>query len=249
MLVDTTRCIGCRACVRACERTNDQPVDPGGDRPGPWTRQDATWQRWTAVNPEGTPGSVPVHVKRQCLHCLEPACASVCPVGALHRTELGPVAYRPERCIGCRYCMVACPFNVPKFEWSSGLTPVIGKCQFCLQARLLRGQDPACAESCPTGALKFGTRADLLFEGHARIRARPERYHPSVYGEIEAGGTGWLYLADRPFGDLGFREDLRDGPLPGLTWAVISRIPMVAAALAGLFGLVAAGLTRGERPK
>jgi hypothetical protein len=145
--------------------------------------------------------------------------------------------------------MVACPFDVPKFQWDSGLVPVIGKCQFCLQDRLLNGQGPACVEACPTGTLKFGTREEMLFDAHVRIRARPERYHPAVYGEEEAGGTCWLYLADRPFGRLGFRTDLEKGPLPSLTWMVISRLPTVAAALAVLFGVVAGGLKNGERKK
>ncbi len=248
MLVDTTRCIGCRACVRACGRANRLTAAPGpADDPGPGLRQATAWNRWTTVNREGPDDGPPVFVKRQCLHCLEPACASVCPVGALHQTDLGPVIYRAERCIGCRYCMVACPFDVPRFEWDNGLTPVISKCQFCFQDRLLQGLQPACAEACPTGALKFGSRADLLFEAHARIHARPERYHPDVYGEDEAGGTTWLYLSATPFDRLGFRTDLERGPLPSLTWMVIARIPAVAGTLAVLFGLLATGLKREER--
>ncbi|MEK7475065.1 MAG: 4Fe-4S dicluster domain-containing protein [Candidatus Coatesbacteria bacterium] len=250
MLVDTTRCIGCRSCVRACERANRLPVDEAvSDRPGPGPRLETAWNRWTTVNTEAEPGAggmPPVFVKRQCMHCLEPACVSVCPVGAMYQTELGPVIYRAERCFGCRYCMISCPFDVPKFQWDSGLVPVIGKCQFCFQDRLLSGLSPACAEACPTGALKFGTREQTLFDAHARIRARPDRYHARVFGEEEAGGTCWLYLSDRPFDRLGFRKDLDRGSLPSLTWMVISRIPTVAAALAILFGVVAGGLKREE---
>ncbi len=142
--------------------------------------------------------------------------------------------------------MVACPFDIPKFDWGSGLTPVIGKCQFCAQERLFNGLPPACVEACPTGALKFGKRVSLLFEARTRIRARPERYVNHVYGEKEVGGTSWLYLSDVPFGVLGFKEHLPSRPLPSLTWDVVSKIPFVVTALAVLFGMVATTLAKSD---
>ncbi|MBI4249418.1 MAG: 4Fe-4S dicluster domain-containing protein [Elusimicrobia bacterium] len=266
VLVDLTRCIGCRACVRACQSANRLPETEAGalrtagagasqtagtDAPASWPRQELAFDLWTAVNlnkkKDGNGRERSRFVKQQCMHCLEPACVSVCPVAALYKTEAGPVIYRAERCIGCRYCMVACPFDVPRFEWNSGLTPVIGKCQFCAQNRLFRGQGPACAEACPTGALKFGGRNNLLFEAHARINARPETYLPHIYGEHEVGGTSWLYISDIPFEELGFKRDLPKMPLPALTWDVIDKIPAIVAVLASLFAAVSLGLKRGEK--
>lgn len=238
VLVDLTRCISCRACSRACVKANDlEPADTGSDV-SPSHLERLAHDKWSIVNT--VPGaSKPVGVKRQCMHCLEPACVSVCPVGALHQTELGPVIYRADRCIGCRYCMMTCPFEVPRFDWHSGFTPVIGKCQFCAQQRLFKGLAPACADACPTGALKFGKRQALLFEAKARVRANPGKYVDHVYGENEIGGTSWLYLSAVPFERLGFKTHLPDSPIPSYTGEVISRLPVVVAALVGLLGTVA----------
>jgi formate dehydrogenase iron-sulfur subunit len=245
VLVDITRCIGCRACLRGCQRANDlsAPQDLM-DMEHANTRLVPTYQQWTVVNREGG-GTTPFrNVKSQCMHCLEPACVSVCPVAALHQTEQGPIIYRESRCIGCRYCMIACPFEVPRFEWGNGLTPVIGKCQFCAQQRLAKGLPPGCVESCPTGALKFGKRDDLLFEAKSRVRSRPDFYVDHIFGEEEIGGTSWLYISDVPFEQLGFKKNLPKRPLPTLTWDVVSWIPGVAAVLAGLFGTLAVSLSR-----
>lgn len=244
-LVDLTRCIGCRSCMRGCQRANDltAPQDLM-DMDHLKTPLPLTYRQWTVVNIEGGKPSPFRHVKQQCMHCLEPACVSVCPVGALHQTEPGPVIYRESRCIGCRYCMVACPFDVPRFEWNNGLTPVIGKCQFCAQQRLFKGLPPGCVESCPTGALKFGKRDDLLFEAKARLRSRPDVYVDHIFGENEVGGTSWLYLSDVPFDQLGFKKNLPKRPLPTLTWDVVSWIPGIATVLASLFGVLAFSLSR-----
>jgi Fe-S-cluster-containing dehydrogenase component len=239
VLVDLTRCIGCRSCTRACRRQNHLQEDSLLDVPGLDTPMKTTWNEYTVVNAIGGR-----NIKQQCMHCLDPACASACPVAALYKHELGPVLYRPERCIGCRYCMVACPFDVPKFEWNSGLTPVIGKCHFCASERLFRGSPTACVEACPTGALKFGTRSALLAEAHERIHAHPEKYIDRVYGENEAGGTSWLYLSDVSFESLGFKKNLPSSPMPSFTWEVISRLPSIVGALALLFGLVAKSLSK-----
>jgi len=251
VLVDLTRCIGCRSCSRACLNANRLPVTEQDNLLLTQSVETPTFQKWSTVNlqPQNGAGaeSEKRPVKRQCMHCLEPTCVSVCPVGALNQTEAGPVIYRTDRCIGCRYCMIACPFDVPKFEWNNGLTPVIGKCQFCFRERLLKGQLPGCVESCPTGALKFGKRKDLLFEAHARIRANPKKYVASIYGENEVGGTSWLYLSDLPFEKLGFKSNLTADPIPSFTWEVVSRLPMVVAALASLFGVVATTLPKKEK--
>jgi formate dehydrogenase iron-sulfur subunit len=143
-----------------------------------------------------------VFVKRQCMHCVDPACVSACPVGALQKTDEGPVVYDCTRCIGCRYCMVACPFGVPKFEWGEPL-PKIQKCTFCAD-RQAEGLEPACSAACPTGALTFGDRDALIAEAEARIEANPDLYVPHVYGRDEVGGTSWLYLSPVPFEELGF---------------------------------------------
>jgi len=253
VLVDVTRCIGCRACMRACKIANDLPndTDLSVGFPVAWERQELRFDQWTVVNPETGPGTdgidVTRNVKRQCMHCLQPTCVSVCPVGALTKSELGPILYNEDRCIGCRYCIMACPFDVPKYEWHSGLSPVVGKCQFCTRKRLSQGQLPGCVEACPTGALKFGRREALLFEAKARIATHPEKYINHIYGEKEAGGTAWLYMADVPFENLGFKSTMETAPMPPLTWDVLSKIPILAGAMAGLFGTLAWTLNRQEK--
>jgi formate dehydrogenase iron-sulfur subunit len=166
------------------------------------------------------------------MHCLEPACVSVCPVAALQKTVEGPVVYNAQRCIGCRYCMTACPFNVPKYDWRSA-TPLVHKCTMCAD-RLADGEQPACAKACLTGAVKFGQRNALLAEAHQRISDRPNRYLDQVFGEHEVGGTAVLYLADVAFASLGFPVGLPSFPLPAKTWAVMSLVPAVAGGAAAL---------------
>ena len=253
VLVDVTRCIGCRACMRACKNANGLPneEDLSAGFPVSWDRQDLRFDQWTVVNHEtgrnAAGNEVTRNVKSQCMHCLEPTCVSVCPVGALTKSEIGPILYSADRCIGCRYCIMACPFDIPKYEWYSGLSPVVGKCQFCTRNRLSKGQLPGCVEACPTGALKFGRREALLFEAKARIDARPERYINHIYGEKEAGGTAWLYMSDVPFEELGFKSTVETAPMPPLTWDVLSKIPFVAATMAGIFGTLAWSLNRQEK--
>ena len=241
MLVDTTRCVGCRGCQVACKAWNDLKAgktafSATGTNPRYLDANTFTRVLFREVPAPGG-GMKWAFVKRQCMQCLEPACESACPVGALVRTADGAVDYRKDRCIGCRYCIMACPFQVPTYEWSS-TTPFVRKCTFCAD-RQAAGKQPACASTCPTGALVFGEREELLAEAHRRIAAAPERYAPGVYGERTAGGTGMLYLSSVPFDQLGlqdqgFRTDLADVPYgrSGARW--MSGVPWVAATVGGL---------------
>jgi formate dehydrogenase iron-sulfur subunit len=222
LLFDSTRCVGCGACTAACKEQNHLPL-PIEDRTTAYT--------WTVVEQAGG-----AFVRRLCMHCLDPTCVSVCPVGALQKTAEGPVVYDAKRCIGCRYCIMACPFGVPKYQWDSAL-PVVGKCILCAD-RVRAGQPTACASVCPTGATRFGSRDDLVREARHRIEAGPDRYLDHIYGLDEAGGTSVLMLAGVPFEQLGLRTDLPAQPLPLLTWQVLSRIPnFVVLAGAFLFGV------------
>ncbi len=235
-LIDTTKCIGCRGCQVACKQSNGLPADRTGFRPIRTNPPDLTARTWSLVEFHEVTKTrerlVWRFVKRQCMHCLEPACASVCPVAALRKTSEGPVIYDAKRCIGCRYCMTACPFNVPRYQWDSA-APLIGKCTMCA-GRLAVGEQPACAQACLTGAIKFGQREALVAEAHARIAARPDRYVDHVYGEHEVGGTAVLYLSDVPFAAIGFPAALPLYPLPIKTWAVMSLVPAVAGGTAAL---------------
>jgi formate dehydrogenase iron-sulfur subunit len=222
LLIDTTQCIGCDACSAACKEQNGLPL-PIETRTTAYT--------WTTVERHAD-----VNVRRLCMHCLDPTCVSVCPVGALSKSDAGPVVYDAERCIGCRYCIMACPFGVPKYQWDRA-TPVVGKCILCAE-RVGAGQPTACADVCPTGATLFGEREELLREAHARIAAGGGRYVDQVYGEHEAGGTSVLMLAAVPFADLGLPADVPRQSLPMLTWQVLSKVPdYVVVAGAFLFGL------------
>lgn len=210
ILTDTTRCIGCGSCALACKEINGLP-GKSFDKLDAYT--------WTVV--ESRKG---IYVRRQCMHCLDPTCASVCPVGALHKTELGPVVYDPDKCFGCRYCVMACPFDVPKYQWDKQL-PRTQKCIMCYEKRVSKGLQPACTQVCPAGATIFGERDDLLREARRRIQSNPGRYVDRIYGEHEAGGTSVLYLSSVPFEELGFPKETLDSPYPALTWAMISQIP------------------------
>ncbi len=224
MLIDISRCIGCGNCQRSCIATNN--LHPTAENMSKLQAENFTYLQKVELE-----GGKTRYVKRQCMHCLDAACASACPVSALHQTPEGPIAYRPDRCLGCRYCMASCPFNVPTFQWDNGLTPEIRKCMFCI-GRQREGKAPACASNCPSGALKFGTRDALLKEAHARIEAGNGRYVDHVFGEHEAGGTAMLYISDVPFELLGFRTDVTTREVPGYTWDIMSKLPFVVGGLA-----------------
>ncbi|MBN1955064.1 MAG: 4Fe-4S dicluster domain-containing protein [Anaerolineae bacterium] len=240
MLVDLTRCIGCRACQVACKQWNDLPAEETqnwGSYQNPAALSADTWTLVEFTEVDEGDGLQWVFAKRQCMHCLHPACASACPVGAFHQTEQGAVVYDPARCIGCRYCMVVCPFGVPKLEWEEPL-PFVRKCRFCVD-RLEAGLEPACAKACPTDAIVFGNRDDLIAEAEERIRNQPGRYVDHVYGKDELGGTSWLYLSAVPFDKLGF-PTLGPEPVTTLsevvaTYGTPSIAVTVAAVLGGLY--------------
>ena len=213
LLYDATVCIGCKQCEQACAEKNKLRYD---DTVAAEERQSD--HKYTAVLTKGDK-----FMRRLCMNCQEPACASVCPVGALRKTAAGPVTYDADRCMGCRYCMVACPFGVPKYEWSKVL-PKVQKCTMCAD-RVAAGQQTACADICPTGATKFGERDDLIQEAQKRIRDNPGKYVDHVYGINEVGGTSVLLLSSVPFEQFGYRTDLSKDPLPILTYRVLSRIP------------------------
>lgn len=224
VLTDTTRCIGCRSCEMACGRAHDLYVpDVRNDKALEHERQTSEKQ-WTVVNRYKTQKGT-VYAKKQCLHCWQPACASACLTNAMFKTRIGPVIWRGDKCMGCRYCMVSCPFNIPKFEYNSS-NPKIQKCILCYD-RILAGRKPACVEACPTDALMFGRKRDLMEIARDRIYNHPDRYHPEVYGENVAGGTGWLYLASVPFDQLGFPTNLGTTPYPEYTREFLYAVPMV----------------------
>jgi Fe-S-cluster-containing dehydrogenase component len=204
MLYDNTLCTGCKACMAACSQANGLPPDTLASG-GLWQMpEDLSARTKNIIKLYKEPGgSGFAFVKRQCMHCLDPACVTGCPFEALVKDRFGAVTWRGSRCIGCRYCEVACPFEVPKFEWDRW-NPRIVKCEFCLEQRLEKDQQPACTAVCPTGAVIFGRRADLLARAKSRIAAAPGRYFEDrVYGEHEAGGTQVLYLSKVPFEAIG----------------------------------------------
>jgi formate dehydrogenase iron-sulfur subunit len=222
LLIDTTLCIGCNSCQAACKEANNLPDNE---------EKTLSPTAYTALQEYDG-----VFVRRMCQHCDDPTCASVCPVGAFTKTELGPVVYDETKCIGCRYCMQACPFQVPRYEWSSN-NPRVRKCILC-HDRLAQGLPTACSEACPTGATKFGDRDELLAEALERINAEPDKYVHKIYGQNEVGGTSIFYLSSVPFEQIGFNTKLQTTPMPQLTWNALSKIPgVVSVGGVMLFGI------------
>ncbi|MEX1128475.1 MAG: 4Fe-4S dicluster domain-containing protein [Vicinamibacterales bacterium] len=241
MLVDTTLCIGCGGCEAACAEANGLPEPPSLDEETLALRRTTDPRAFTVVNRFAVTGAAEPErfVKTQCMHCVEPACATVCPTRALEKTAAGPVIYHGDRCLGCRYCMLSCPFDVPKFEYDKP-APYIRKCTFCA-TRQAQGLVPACAEMCPSGALTFGTRAALLEEARQRIYQNPGKYVPHIYGEREAGGTSWLYISDVPLDQVGLKAGLDQEPYPRRAQTALAAVPMVLTLwppiLMGLYAL------------
>jgi len=224
VLVDLTRCAGCRMCEAACAEANGLPEPDWSDDFSYASQRKTSDHQWSVVNRFDTRAGE-VFVKRQCMHCLKPACAAGCLTKALVKTDDGPVVWNEDRCMGCRYCMISCPFDAPKFEYGSA-NPKIQKCQLCWQ-RLEDGGVPACVENCPNEALTFGKRSELLREAWKRVLDDPDSYHPHVYGEREAGGTSWLYVSPVPFDEVGFRTDLGEEAYPERTRNFLTAVPFV----------------------
>ena len=233
VLTDLELCVGCRRCEWACNDAHGLPNGPlasleSVDASAPCRRTDA--ESFTVVNGfEREGGDGPVFVKSQCMHCVDPACVSACPVKAFQKTGDGPVVYDERLCIGCRYCMVACPFGIPAYEYDAPLTPRVRKCTLCAEERETGAAAPACVSICPQEALTFGKRDDLLALARKKIHDAPERYVNHVYGKEEAGGTSWLYVSPVPFSALGFPIGLSKRSYPELTKGFLSLVPLVHA--------------------
>ena len=230
VLVDTTRCIGCRSCEVACSEANGNFVPDVRNDNALEAVRDTSDKQWTVVNRFNTEKG-PVFVKRQCMHCWQPACAAACLVNAMAKTREGPVTWDGDKCMGCRFCMVSCPFDIPKaeyFEWN----PKIQKCNMCYE-RLQAGMKPACVEACPTDTLMFGPKRQLMEVARHRVYSHPDKYVHHIYGEHEVGGAGWLYLSSVPFNQIGFRTDLGTTPYPEYTKQFLVSVPMI------LFGVPA----------
>lgn len=224
ILHDMTLCEGCQECEYACAEANNNPPPADDDYPDTEIRRELKPDQFTVINAVETSYGE-VYTKQQCMHCAQPACASACLTKAMNKHEEGPVTWEEGKCMGCRYCMVSCPFDMPKFEYDSN-NPKIGKCQMCFE-RLKEGELPACAENCPAEAMIFGKRSDVIKEARRRIIENPGQYVDHIYGEYEAGGTSWLYLSPVPFDELGFKTGLEEKPYPELTKGFLYSVPSI----------------------
>lgn len=227
ILVDTTRCIGCRLCEKACAEVNGLPVPDISESANQTVLESVrhtTDKQYTVTNKyETTKGTV--FVPKRCMHCNHPGCVSSCPVNAMKKRPTGHVTW-DSNCIGCRLCMVSCPFDIPKFEYDKAI-PNIQKCNLCWD-RFNQGVLPACAEVCPTQALMAGTRRQILDEGKRRISGAPDRYIDHIFGEYEAGGTSHIYLSEVPFDQIGFRKDMGTKPYPEYSAGYLRTVPIIA---------------------
>jgi formate dehydrogenase beta subunit len=245
LLYDATLCIGCKACVVACQDASHLKPDTGASHGMYLAPDDLNAQTRNIIKLSPVVGGEQSYVKRQCMHCVDPACVAACMMGALKKREHGIVSWNGATCVGCRYCEVACPFNVPKFEWTSDggfYNPRIVKCELCRE-RLADGLEPACTTVCPRKAVIFGKRDALLKDAKQRLSEHPDRYVPKVYGEHEGGGTQVLYLSHVPFDRIGLPA-LGDAPIPEMTRSVQGAIYKGFAAPIALYGVVAAVIMR-----
>ncbi len=221
LLYDATMCVGCRGCEKACAKAHGLP-EPQDELKAGVLRKTSEKRRNVINKYDTSVGEV--HIRTQCMHCNEPACAAACLTQAMYKTKEGPVIWREDKCMGCRYCMVSCPFDIPKFEYHSA-NPRIIKCDMCYE-RIKEGRIPACAEACGD-ALIFGTRRELLAEARKRIVENPKDYIDHIYGEIEAGGTGVLYLSPASFSEVGFNTKLQNTSYPELSKGFLFSVPSV----------------------
>jgi len=224
ILYDSTLCVGCKACEGACAERWGLPYNDTVA-----AEEKISAHKLTTIETHGDKFS-----RRLCMHCAEPTCASVCPVGALHKTALGPVVYDAEKCMGCRYCMQACPYQVPSYEWEARL-PKVRKCNMCYE-RQVKGEPTACSAACPTGATICGERDALIAEAQKRLAEKPTEYYQKIYGVKEVGGTSVLYLSAVPFEQIGLRTRVPQESLPKLTWQVLELVPDVVSTGSVLLG-------------
>jgi formate dehydrogenase beta subunit len=244
LLYDATLCIGCKTCMVACNDANGLPADTTASPAALYHKPVDLSARAKTVIKLYADSSEQSFVKAQCMHCIDPACVSACMLGALKKREFGVVTYEVDYCIGCRYCEIACPFNVPKFEWAKA-APRIVKCELCKE-RLAQGKEPACTEVCPRKAVIFGSREDLLKEAKRRLAAEPRRYVPKIYGEHDGGGTQVLYLSAVPFEKLGFPA-LGTEPAPSLARSIQHGVYKGFVAPLALYGALAAVIWRNRQ--
>jgi formate dehydrogenase iron-sulfur subunit len=249
VLVDTTVCIGCRRCEYACKKAHDIPAgneQDYNDRSVFDHLRRPSVESLTVVNQFDNNSQVqPLTVKAQCMHCDHPACVSACIVGAFSKQENGSVIWDSSKCIGCRYCLVACPFQVPAFEYQKALEPRIMKCDFCFE-RTKDGKLPACVAICPVEALTYGKRYELVKLAHKKINENPEHYIDHVYGEHEVGGTSWMYLASREFDTLAFPVH-NNKPAPGASESLQHAIFKYFIPPASLFALLGGIMWLGKK--
>ncbi|MBI4914872.1 MAG: hydrogenase 2 operon protein HybA [Acidobacteria bacterium] len=245
MLYDATLCIGCKTCVVACKQANGLPPDT--------SRGDGLWDAPDDLNSK-TKNIIKLYkgegrqsfMKAQCMHCVDPSCINACMMGSLEKREYGVVTWHGERCTGCRYCGVACPYGIPTYEYDKAF-PAVVKCEMCAQ-RKDKPFKPACCEICPVKAVIFGTYADLLVEAKRRLAEHPDRYEPKVFGETDGGGTQVLYLsaAGIPFDKLGL-PDLGPEPVPQLQQSIQHGIYQGFIAPAALFAVLAGVIWRNRK--
>lgn len=247
-LIDLTKCTGCRACQVACKQWNQMEAEEtsffngeGYQNPAALSERTLTAVAFRDYWHENK--NEFAFYKAMCMHCNDPACVSVCPVSAFIKTPEGPVIYDSKRCIGCRFCMIACPFGVPKYQWSKTL-PLVVKCSGCY-SRIREGLIPACAKACPT-AISYGSRKEMVEEAKKRLAAKPGRYMNRIYGLDEAGGTSVLYLSALPFNELGFKKVTRR-PLPSFTWSALRLVPGVFITMGGSLAFISWLTHRKER--
>lgn len=222
MLYDPIACLGCNKCEINCAEAHGLPVPAKAPEAG--IIRNTTEKQRTVVNTYKT-SKGEVFLKKQCMHCNEPACAAACLTQAMHKTKEGAVIWRSGKCMGCRYCMVSCPYDIPKFEYNSP-NPKIEKCDLCYE-RTLEGKMPVCAEKCPGDALLFGPRRELIAEARKRIAENPKDYSDVIYGEHDAGGTGYLILSPVPMDELGFNPKIQKESYPALSKGFLYSVPSV----------------------
>ena len=244
LLYDATLCIGCKTCNVACREANNLAPDTSGYGGGLYDAPNSLNGSTKTVIQLYKDAEEQSFVKKQCMHCVDPACVGACMLGALKKGKFGVVSYDVSSCVGCRYCQAVCPFNVPQFQWTS-VAPRIVKCELC-KDRLAEGKEPACTEVCPRKAVIFGNYTDLLDEAHKRLKENPNKYVQKVYGEHELGGTQVLYLSHVEFEKLGFRFK-QDESVPHLQQSVSHGIYKGFAGPVALYALLGAVMFRNRK--